>query len=330
MRKAAIEPTPHMESIENLAKKVLLKEASALQDAAIRIDAQFAKAVSLILASSGRVSVSGIGKSALVAQKIVATMNSTGQPAFFMHAADAIHGDLGMLQATDVLLLLSQSGNTPEVKALIPLVKQLNIPIIAITGNAQSYLGSHATAIISSFVAEEADPLNLAPTSSTTLAMALGDALAIALLVSRGFQKEDFARFHPGGALGKRLHLKVSDLYPSNAFPKVEATDSIEKAILEITTHRLGATAVLSASGTLQGIVTDGDLRRMLANGLDFHTEKVANIMTKNPKTIAADAMATEALSLMQNKNITQLLVEENGVPVGFIHLHDLLREGLV
>ena len=310
---------------------VLRQEAAGIERTASRLGQPFAEAVQLLLACKGRAVVAGIGKSAVIAQKMVATFNSTGQPAVFMHAADAIHGDLGMVQAEDLVLLLSHSGNTPEIKVLVPLVRRLGAGIIALTGNVTSELATKSDIILDSSVLSEACPHNLAPTTSTTVALALGDALAVCLLEARGFRAEDFAAYHPGGALGKRMFLKVSDIYPNNAFPTVPAPAPLGEVILQMTGGRMGATAVLAADGSLAGIVTDGDLRRMLTRPPHELIRVTAEgIMTRNPRTIAPDDAGVAALALMQQLNITQLVVVDAGKPVGFIHLHDLLKEGLV
>lgn len=257
-------------------------------------------------------------------------MNSTGTPALFMHAADAIHGDLGMIQKDDIVMCISKSGDTPEIKVLVPLLKMRGNQMIAMVSNAQSYLAMHANYVLNAHVEREACPLNLAPTTSTTAALALGDALAICLLEMRGFTSKDFAQYHPGGSLGKKMYLKVSDVYPNNALPKVSPDANLHVVILEMTSKLLGATAVTNEQNKLLGIITDGDLRRMLNKQQDFSGLKAKDIMTTTPKTIAPDDYAVEALSLMQEKNITQLVVVEAGQLLGFIHLHDLLKEGLL
>ncbi len=285
-----------------------------------------------ILQLRGRVVVTGIGKSAHIAGKIVATLNSTGTPALFMHAADAIHGDLGMIQPEDFVVCISKSGDTPEIKVLVPLLRRKRVPMAALVSNRDSYLAVQADFILHAPVEREACPHNLAPTTSTTAALALGDALAVALLESRGFSSQDFAHLHPGGTLGKKLYLKVGDLSRQNQAPQVPTGAGLRDVILEISGKRLGATAVLDEAGQLLGIVTDGDLRRMLTN---FAPERLAavrahDIMTPRPVTIDVEEMAAEALARMQARNITQLVVTEAGRFAGFIHLHDLLREGLV
>lgn len=274
--------------------------------------------------------MSGIGKSAIIAQKIVATLNSTGTPALFMHAADAIHGDLGMIQRDDVVICISKSGSTPEIKVLVPLLKRTGAKLIALVGNLNSWLADQADCILDATVAQEACPHDLAPTTSTTAALALGDALAICLLEARSFGREDFARLHPGGTLGKRLYLTVDDLSRLNELPQVSLQADLHTVILEMTSKRLGATAVVDDDGALAGIITDGDLRRMLRAGRDLAQVRATDIMTPRPKTIETGTYAVTALEMMQLHQITQLIVLEGTRPVGFVHMHDLLREGLV
>ena len=278
----------------------------------------------------GRVVITGIGKSAIIANKIVATMNSTGTPALFMHAADAIHGDLGMIQPEDVVICLSKSGNTPEIKVLVPLLKRRGSKLVALVSNTKSYLAEQADFVLNATVAEEACPNNLAPTTSTTAHLALGDALAVCLLELKNFTSEDFARYHPGGALGKQLYLKVSDILGKNELPVVAPEAPLRDVIIEISSKRLGATAVTTPDKKLAGIITDGDLRRMLQTQNDISQIKAADIMTRTPKSIAREAFAVEALQLMQANNISQLVVTDGDEVAGFIHLHDLLKEGIV
>ncbi|KAA6441719.1 KpsF/GutQ family sugar-phosphate isomerase [Dyadobacter flavalbus] len=321
-----------IKNIQSIAKDVLRQEAEALHSLIDLIDDEFEKCVYAILNSGGRVVISGIGKSAIVGQKIVATLNSTGTPALFMHAADAIHGDLGMIQKNDVVIVISKSGDTPEIKVLVPLLKRTGVIMIAMVSNNDSYLSRNSHYILHAFAPVEADSLNLAPTTSTSVAMALGDALAISLLEARGFTHDDFARFHPGGSLGKRLYLKVCDIYPNNAIPVVHENATLKEVILEITSKRLGATVVEKASGEMAGIITDGDLRRMLnlhAGDSILHL-KACDIMTTSPICVSPDEYAVKALEIMQAKSITQIVVVENEKVLGFVHLHDLLREGLV
>jgi arabinose-5-phosphate isomerase len=274
--------------------------------------------------------VTGVGKSAIIAQKMVATFNSTGTPAIFMHAADAIHGDLGIIQSTDVVICISKSGNTPEIKVLVPLIKAAGNKLVGMVGDISSYLATHSDYVLNTTVDKEACPNNLAPTSSTAAQMAMGDALAVCLLECRGFTSSDFARYHPGGSLGKKLYLKVSDLYPNNPSPAVDPSDKLPAIIYEISSKRLGATAVLS-NRKLEGIITDGDLRRMMEKGGNFDALTANQIMTRNPKSVPPGMMAVDALQLMKSHNITQLVVaDENGIYLGFVHLHDLLREGIL
>jgi arabinose-5-phosphate isomerase len=316
-------------NIQSTAKKVLTQEAEAILLVSQAIDSEFEACVEHLLARSGRIVFTGIGKSAIIAQKIVATMNSTGTPALFMHAADAIHGDLGMIQDGDSVICISKSGDTPEIKVLVPLIKRLGVSLIAMVSNKQSYLGQQADFVLHALADQEADLMNLAPTTSTTVALALGDALAVCLLECKGFTAQDFAKYHPGGALGKRMYLKVSDIYPQHDFPAIPPSATIQEAIHEISSKRLGATAVIDGN-QLMGIVTDGDVRRMLEKQTDWSAIQVVDMMNSTPKTIDADAYATEALAMMQSVNITQLVVLENKKAVGFVHLHDLLKEGIV
>jgi arabinose-5-phosphate isomerase len=291
----------------------------------------FVACVQAILTLKGRVVITGIGKSAHIAAKLVATLNSTGTPALFMHAADAIHGDLGMIQAGDFVLCISKSGSTPEIKVLIPLLKRKGVPLAAMVSNADSYLAQQADYVLHAYVEREACPHNLAPTTSTTAALALGDALAMCLLESRNFNSEDFATLHPGGSLGKQLYLKVADIYTNNAAPAVTEEACLKEIIIEISSKRLGATAVLDEQRqSLTGIITDGDLRRMLNNYDSLQEIKARDIMTQAPLTIEAEEYAAAALALMQQKNITQLIVTRSGTFAGFVHVHDLLKEGLI
>ena len=313
-----------------IAQAVLLSEADAIRNAIDLLDGQFDATVELLLQMTGRLVVTGVGKSALIGQKIVATMNSTGTPALFMHAADAIHGDLGMIQTNDVVLILSKSGNTAEIKVLIPLLKQTGVRLIALVSARNSYLATHADFVLHAYAEHEADPLNLAPTTSTTVALALGDALAVSLLELRGFTRQDFARYHPGGSLGKKLYLKVGDIFPQNQCPTVSLITSVRDVIFTISANRLGATAVVDQSGLLAGIVTDGDIRRMAYEHESFWQLRAQDVMTNSPVCIEPSEYAVAALQLMQERDITQLIVAEAGHVHGFIHLHDLLREGLL
>ena len=303
-------------------------ESSAISGLQQYIDHDFFETVKLIFLSKGRVVCTGIGKSAIIAQKITATLNSTGTPAVFMHAADAVHGDLGVIQKDDVVICISKSGNTPEIKVLAPLLRLAGNKLIAMVGDTSSYLAQQAHYILNTTVAREACPHNLAPTTSTTAQLAMGDALAVCLLENRGFSSKDFARYHPGGALGKRLYLKVGDVYKNNASPQVNPTDDLKKVIVEISGSRLGATAVVD-KGKLKGIITDGDLRRMLHRSDDMLATKAKDIMTSKPKSVSPDTMAADAFILMKSNNITQLFVTDKGKYLGFIHLHDLLKEGI-
>ncbi|MEN0004280.1 MAG: KpsF/GutQ family sugar-phosphate isomerase [Bacteroidota bacterium] len=305
-------------------------EEATLNALKTSINESFSDCVKAIFHCAGRLVVTGVGKSALIAQKIVATLNSTGTPAIFLHAADAIHGDLGMVQPSDMVLCVSKSGETAEIKVLVPLVRHLGNQLIGMVSNRHSFLGKHAQHVLHTPVPKEADPNNLAPTASTTAQMAMGDALATSLLALRGFTSKDFAQFHPGGALGKQLYLRVSDVYPNNELPSVQLEDTLRETILEMTSKRLGATAVIDQEGYLHGIVTDGDLRRMLEKGTDLSGLFAKDIMSPSPKTIAPDALAVNALQVMRTNSITQLLVVENRRYLGVIHLHDLIREGLI
>ena len=316
-------------TILKTAKETILIESNAIANLAKLIDDDFEEAVKFILNSKGRVIVTGIGKSANIATKIVATLNSTGTPAIFMHAADAIHGDLGNVQKEDVVICISKSGNTPEIKVLVPFIKNYKNKIVAITGNVDSFLGKNADFTLNAFVEKEACPNNLAPTTSTTAQLVLGDALAVCLLNLRGFTSNDFAKYHPGGALGKRLYLRVSDLVRNNLVPKVNSSDSISKVIVEISEKRLGVTAVIDYD-ELVGIITDGDIRRMLSKTPEISEIKATDIMGKDPKTISVDAMAIDALNTMETNNISQMLVvDHKDKYVGVIHIHDLIKEGI-
>ncbi|MFD0835523.1 SIS domain-containing protein [Mariniflexile aquimaris] len=304
-------------------------ESKAILNLSNLVNNDFADTVELIYNSTGRVIITGIGKSAIIASKIVATLNSTGTPAIFMHAADAIHGDLGLILNDDVVICISKSGNTPEIKVLIPLIKRAKNKLIAITGNPDSFLGLQADYILNTYVEKEACPNNLAPTTSTTAQLVIGDALAVCLLELRGFSSSDFAKYHPGGALGKKLYLRVNDISSVNQKPKVTSSTSIKEIIIEITEKMLGVTAVVE-NNKIIGIITDGDLRRMLTKVDDFSKLTAKDIMSINPKRITADAMAIDALDMMEANGISQLLVEENGNYAGVIHLHDLIKEGII
>jgi arabinose-5-phosphate isomerase len=295
------------------------------------VNDDFERAVKAIYETKGRVIVSGIGKSALIAQKLVATLNSTGTPAVFLHAADAIHGDLGMVQQDDVVMIISKSGESPEIKVLVPLVKNFGNTLIGMVGNMASFLARQSGIVLNTTVSQEACPNNLAPTSSTTAQLVMGDAIAVSLMELRGFTSEDFARFHPGGTLGKKLYLRVSELYVNNEKPQVSESASLRDVIVEISKKRLGTTAVIDANNRLLGIITDGDLRRMLEKNMPLDGVTAKEIMTLNPKTITADALAVEALDRLRKFDINQLVVVTGDASyLGFIHLHDLIREGLI
>jgi arabinose-5-phosphate isomerase len=318
-----------IDKIIELAKTTLIIEADSIRNLQNYINDDFVSSVKLIYESNGRVVITGIGKSAIIAQKIVATMNSTGTPAIFMHAADAIHGDLGTIQNEDVVICISKSGNTPEIKVLVPLLKHGGNKLIALVGNTESYLALQADYVLNCSVEKEACPNNLAPTSSTTAQMAMGDALAVCLLDYRGFSSRDFAKYHPGGALGKKLYLKVGDISGANQKPAVKPGDSVKAVIIEISSKRLGATAVV-ADDELVGVITDGDIRRMLEKSDSIGSLKASDIMNKTPKQIDADELAVNAMDLLEKHNITQLIVTDNGKYHGFVHLHDLLKEGII
>lgn len=316
-------------SIINIAKQTIETESKAILNLSSLINDDFADAVTLIYNSKGRVIITGIGKSAIIASKIVATLNSTGTPSIFMHAADAIHGDLGLILDDDVVICISKSGNTPEIKVLVPLIKRAKNKLIAITGNLDSFLAQQADHILNAYVEKEACPNNLAPTTSTTAQLVIGDALAVCLLELRGFSSTDFAKYHPGGALGKKLYLRVEDISSANEKPKVNSETSIRDVIIEITEKMLGVAAVVE-NDEIIGIITDGDLRRMLTKVDDFSKLTAKDIMSANPKRIQAEAMAIDALEFMETYGISQLLVEENGRYAGVVHIHDLIKEGII
>jgi arabinose-5-phosphate isomerase len=312
-----------------VARRTIRIEAQAITDLVDGIDSAFAKAVLHIHHSQGRVIITGIGKSAIIAQKIVATMNSTGTPAIFMHAADAIHGDLGIVQTNDVVVCISKSGNTPEIKVLVPLIKNFENKLIAITSNRDSFLGQAADFILHAAIKEEACPNGLAPTTSTTAQLVLGDALAVSLLELKGFTDKDFARYHPGGALGKKLYLRVQDIIEKNNKPEVHSDTSLRDVIVNISENMLGMTVVTENNNAL-GIITDGDLRRMLSSGKNIDDLVASDIMSHNPKTITANAMAIQARELMEEMNISQLIAVDQEEYAGVVHIHDLIREGIV
>ncbi len=317
-------------NIKTSAIKVLQTEADAIQNLIQYIDDEFVACVEAILNSKGRVVITGVGKSAIIANKIVSTMNSTGTPSLFMHAADAIHGDLGMVQKDDIIICISKSGNTPEIKVLVPLLKRSGSKLVGLVSNTHSYLAEHADFVLNATIAEEACPNNLAPTTSTTAHLALGDALAVCLLEARGFSSDDFAKYHPGGTLGKQLFLTVEDVFPKNMVPIVGEDASLSEIIIEISGKRLGATAVVDRNNRLAGIITDGDLRRMLQHRTDIQNVKASEIMTQNPKTISREDFAVRAYNKMKEFNITQLVAMDGENIAGFIHIHDLMREGIV
>jgi arabinose-5-phosphate isomerase len=317
------------DSILKIAKDTINIESNAIANLSNLLDEDFSNSVQLIYNSKGRVIITGIGKSAIIANKIVATLNSTGTPSVFMHAADAIHGDLGLILKEDVVICISKSGNTPEIKVLVPLIKNGPNKMIAITGNKDSFLGENADFVLNTYVEKEACPNNLAPTTSTTAQLVIGDALSVCLLELRGFSSNDFAKYHPGGALGKKLYLRVSDLSSQNQKPAVSIDTNIKDIIIEISEKMLGVTAVVD-NGKIIGIITDGDLRRMLSKADDFSNLSAKDIMGTNPKRIDNNAMAVDAMELMEINEISQLLVEENGHYAGVVHLHDLIKEGIL
>ncbi len=312
------------------AKNTIDLEARAISQLSTLLDHNFETAITTINNCSGRLIVSGIGKSAIVAQKIVATLNSTGTPSIFLHAADAIHGDIGMVQQNDIVMIISKSGDSPEIKVLVPLIKNFKNTIIAMCGNMESYLSKCADVVLNTTVSEEACPNNLAPTSSTTAQMVMGDAIAVCLMKIRGFGTEDFAKFHPGGMLGKKLYLRVGDLIVNNEKPAVKPGSPLKDVIMEITKKRLGATVIIDEGENILGIITDGDLRRMLEKNLSLAELEAKDIMTLHPKTIKSSELAIDALDIMRKKNITQLIVIEKKRYRGIVHLHDLIREGII
>jgi arabinose-5-phosphate isomerase len=316
--------------IKSAGLRTIRLEAAAIQGLEQMVNDNFENAVKTIAACAGRLVVSGIGKSAIIAQKIVATLNSTGTPSLFLHAADAIHGDLGMIQQNDVVMIISKSGESPEVKMLVTLIRNFGNTLIGMVGNSRSMLAKHADIILDTTVEQEACPNNLAPTTSTTAQLVMGDALAVVLMELKGFGSEDFAKFHPGGMLGKKLYLRVADLYIQNEKPSVNPDETLRNVIVEISKKRLGATAVVDNNQRLLGVITDGDLRRMLEKNEPFDKLNAKDIMSANPKTISPDALAVDALDNMRKNDITQLIVASDGVYQGIIHLHDLVREGLI
>lgn len=316
-------------NILKIAQNVLINEAKAINDLVGYLDNDFEQCVYEILNAKGRVVITGVGKSAIIAQKIVATLNSTGTPALFMHAADAIHGDLGMVQKDDIMICISKSGNTPEVKVLVPLLKRRGSKLVALVSNTDSYLAHQADFVLNATIGQEACPLNLAPTTSTTAHLALGDALAVCLLEARDFSSEDFAQYHPGGSLGKQLYLRIDDLIKQNQLPRVKANANFKEVIFEISAKRLGATSVVDDEGKLIGIITDGDLRRLMESDRDVNKVSARDFMTANPTSLSSEDFAAKALQIMQSKNITQIVAVKDDKPIGFVHLHDLLKEGI-
>jgi len=317
-------------NIQNIAKNVLINEAEAIQKLTTFIDGEFEKCVNEIYKAKGRVVVTGVGKSAIIANKIVATLNSTGTPSLFMHAADAIHGDLGMIQKDDIVICISKSGNTPEIKVLVPLLKRTGSKLVGMVSNTDSYLANQSDFILNATIGIEACPNNLAPTTSTTAHLAMGDALSVCLLELRNFSSEDFARYHPGGSLGKQLYLKVDDIYVNNEVPTTKKDNTLKEVIIEISSKRLGAAAVISENKELEGIVTDGDIRRVMEKQDDLLNIYVKDIMSDSAKTVNKGDFAVKALNIMQQNSISQVVVLDQNKVVGFVHLHDLLKEGIV
>lgn len=317
-------------SIIQTALRTIQLESQSVAGLTNFIDSSFEKAIETIHHSKGRLVVSGIGKSAIVAQKIVSTLNSTGTPSLFMHAADAIHGDLGMIQNEDIVLIVSKSGESPEIKVLVPLIKNFGNVLIGMVGQLDSFLANNVNMVLNTTVSKEACPNNLAPTSSTTAQMVMGDVLAVCLMQLNGFTGQDFAKFHPGGNLGKRLYLTVGDLCTSNELPLVKEAAPLKDVIVEISAKRLGVTAVINEENKIVGIITDGDLRRMLERTDDIKLITAKDILTSAPKTVQPSLLAVEALDILRNNDISQLIVEEKGRYVGVLHLHDLVREGII
>ncbi len=316
--------------LKGIATSVIDKEARAVEKLKPYVDDEFVAVLDLIYNSKGRLVITGIGKSAIIGNKIVATLNSTGTPAIFMHAADAIHGDLGIIQPEDVVMCISKSGNTPEIKVLVPLIKRMGNKLVAMVSNVESYLAQHSDYLIRATVEEEACPNNLAPTSSTTTQLVMGDAMAVCLLKMRGFSPEDFAKYHPGGSLGKRLYLRVEDLIDPQVRPNVGPQETIQNTIINISQNRLGATVVLDEDDSLMGIITDGDVRRMVERGEPLQNLKAKDIMSRNPKVIGKGDLAVNAFRIMEKNKITSVVVLDGERYVGLIHIHDILREGIV
>jgi arabinose-5-phosphate isomerase len=323
-----------MNEMIDVARRVLRIEAQALSDLADRIDGDFSRAVEMLLACKGRVVITGMGKSGLICQKIASTMASTGTPAFFLHPAEGIHGDLGMLMKGDVVIAVSNSGETDEIVRILPVIKRMGLPLVAMSGNPRSALRRAGDVFLDISIREEACPLGLAPTASTTATLAMGDALAVALLVRRGFKEEDFALFHPGGSLGRKLLLKVEELmHCGSEMPMCHESTPLKEALFEITSKKLGITGVLNDAGQLVGVFSDGDLRRSMAQGFEILDRPIGEAMARSPKRVLASALAAEAVQIMEAHTITSLFVfdsDEGRVPVGIIHLHDLLKAGVV
>lgn len=317
-------------NLKDLAVSVIDKEAQAVNNLKPYIDDAFVEVLELIYRSRGRLIITGIGKSAIIGSKIVATLNSTGTPAVFMHAADAIHGDLGIVQPEDVVICISKSGNTPEIKVLVPLINRMGNKLVAMVSSTDSYLAQHSDYVVRTTVDAEACPNNLAPTSSTTTQLVMGDAMAVCLLQMRGFSQEDFARYHPGGSLGKKLYLRVEDVFDRTLRPFVKEQETIQNTIINISQNRLGATVVLDGRGGLLGIITDGDVRRMIEKGRPLDTLRACDIMSANPKTIDKSELAVNAFGVMEKNKITSVVVMDKGIYAGLIHIHDVLREGIV
>ncbi len=317
------------EEVRSWAREVIEMESQSVQDLAGRINADFEQAVELIYTTKGRLVVTGIGKSAIIANKIVATLNSTGSPAIFMHAADAVHGDLGMILKDDIVLCISKSGNTPEIKALIPLIKSGGNTLIGMVGNKDSYLAANSNLVLDTTVEKEACPNNLAPTTSTTAQLVMGDALAVCLLKRRNFSSNDFARYHPGGSLGKKLYTTMADIAAQNASPQVRPDANIQEVIVVMTQDRLGAVAVVE-DGAVLGIITDGDIRRMLEQHGEMGSLIASDIMSENPFKMEADMLAIEGAKAMRERKISQIIVQSNNVYQGMVHIHDLNREGIL
>ena len=316
--------------LKDLAVSVIDKEARAVEKLKPYVDDEFVEVLNLIYGSKGRLIITGIGKSAIIGSKIVATLNSTGTPSIFMHAADAIHGDLGIVQPDDVVLCISKSGNTPEIKVLVPLIRRMGNKLVAMVSNVDSYLAQHSDYVIKATVDAEACPNNLAPTSSTTTQLVMGDALAVCLLKMRGFSPEDFAKDHPGGSLGKKLYLTVEDVFDKNLRPWVKPDETIQSTIINISQNRLGATVVLDSEEHLMGIITDGDVRRMVEKGSPLGNLRAEDIMSRNPKVIEKSELAVKAFGIMEKNKITSVIVLDEGKYAGLIHIHDVLREGIV